>query len=242
MNESDTENKLKEEADKIRVEDFSSRFEKIQQREKSQQLLQQESVFDTVPALEKGSEFGKIRHTPNKMLIISIAVALLCLLALAIVLPLTLSKKPPTGFGKGESSLYIQVSNEEEFYRELLASDIAVPDLSECEVEAYGLILLTEDDTVKGGYVDYYDERSNSSVGLEIYSSDIEVKNDYYDFDSKCETVAIRDTTVRYLILESDDEGAYRMQAIASNSRYNYKFELISDNENILSVFESLFA
>ncbi len=241
MDEREIENELKKEADRTEMESFSSRFEKIQQRERAEQLLEQETVKETIPELINGSEPDNARRAPNKTLIISIAFAVLCLLVLAIVLPLTLNKKPPIGFGKGESSLYSRVTTEKEFYCELQAVGIAVPDLSECEVESYGLILLTEDDTVKGGRVGYYDGRNNSFVTLEIYSADVEVKIGTNDFDNKCETVTIQGTTVQYLIVESDEEGAYRMLATASNNKYNYQFEIISDDENILSVFEALF-
>ncbi len=241
MNERKLEEELKAKAEKIKLEEFSSRFEKLQQREKAQQFLERETVCETVPALENGNKTCKTRRKLNKPLIIFMTFALLCILVLAIVLPLTLNKKLPMGYGKGEASLYEKVSNEEEFYRELQFAGIAVPDLSECDVDVYGLIFLATTDAVKGGYVDYYDERNNSSVALEIFTTDVKVEIGTHDFDNQCKTVAIKDTTVRYLIIESDEEGAYRMLALANNKNNNYKLEILSDNENILSVFESLF-
>lgn len=242
MNEWKLEEELKEKAEKISMEEFSSRFKKLQQREKEQNSLERETVYETVSVLETegGAQTG--RHKLNKSLIISISFALLCLLILAIVLPLTLNKKPPMCYGTGKVTLNSQLSDKEEFYRELQIADIDVPDLSECDVEIYTLFFSAEDDSVKGGSVDYYDERNNSSVLFEIYTADVEVKIGTHDFDNKCNTVTIQDTTVQYLIVDSDDEGAYSMLALAYNAKYKYRFELLSDNENVLSVFESLFA
>ena len=243
MSEWKLEEELKQKADKIEMEEFSSRFEKLQQREREQNLLERETVYETVSVSETEGGVQTGRHKLNKSLIISISFALLCLLILAVVLPLSLNKKSPTGYGSGiPLSMYTKVSNEEEFYRELQIADIDVPDLSGVEVEIYTLFFSAEDDSVKGGSVDYYDERNNSSVLFEIYTADVEVKIGTHDFDNKCNTVSIQDTTVQYLIVDSDDEGAYSMLALDYNAKYKYRFELLSDNENVLSVFELLFA
>ncbi|MDE6411337.1 MAG: hypothetical protein K2L02_02225 [Clostridia bacterium] len=238
MDEKKFEDKLKEEADRIQMEEFSSRFERVQPRIEMQETEQEEALLVKETVLKNGSMTGRVKRVPSRSLLLSLIFALLCIAILAIVLPLTLNREAI--FRSNLSDLQTRYVSEEEFYQKLQSVDIEVSDFSIYEVEKYGLHA-TKEGVVKGGYVDYYDDGNTSFVGLNFYSADVEVDILSSNFQSGSLITEINGTKVQYLIVEADEEGAYRMLALANYKGYTYSFEILSDNENIFSVFETLF-
>lgn len=235
MDEKDIEKTLKDSADKIRIQDFSTRWTSIKNRIDSSSIICSETVTEKESVLvTSNSQTNVNRNNKYKfLLVISGAALFLVALILSIVLPLTLRKNDLIF-----SSLNELTSNSvagDVFYNEIENSHYDIADFSDFEVSTHYLFK-TVDKQVKGGGVECFDEASATYMLVYFYDSTVLID---VEFGAGCKEVVVNNIKIKYETEIKDD--AYSTVALAQYKNMSYKIEYLSLEENATKIFEKIF-
>lgn len=234
MEEQDVEKRLKEDAQKIEVKDFSESWSVIKAAIESEEeatrveVPYKQKVYATVGG-------GNSNGVTQKKLLLSFGIVVLFIaLCLAIILPLTLHK--------GEK-LYLELKDlttshvsPTEYIDEIQKSDIPVVDLSDFVLNECDLFL-DKNGIAQGGKTDAYDIKNEAAFNLVFYSSIINTEWDIVDTFS---TYKVNNVNIKYLT-EFDDV-LYTSTIFADSGNVKYKIIYRSATDNVLTFFEDLFA
>ena len=170
MEDKEIEQLLKESADKIKMKDFSERWEAISDRiNESQSCVCQEKVQSTV--LVTASNQTQSDNTFRKKVIFSVLGLFVAIVTcLAIVLPITL------GRNNEKKYLFNELTNfnvtESEFYDAIAESDLKLLQLSGFEQDSF-LTYYTSDSKIVGGSVELTEEELGVYIKLVFYTNNV---------------------------------------------------------------------
>ncbi len=235
MKRKDTEKKLKEAAENIKMKDFSERWEVIKDKiQPSEQSVRGEVLCEQKVAESNVGNHTIIDGNKKKFLFCAGLFVLLVAVCLAIVLPLTLRKNQQERF-LALSDLNSEAVSRIQFEDILENSDMHVIDFSKYELSDC-FIYSAEDEKVMGGGVDIIDLEYNCLIKLKFYSSNVtsqfKIVKDY-------ETYNVNNTSIKYITTLTDEN--YTTVAIADSGKVKYELNCITTDDNVTIVFDRLF-
>lgn len=231
MGYNEIEKRLKQDAEKFKPTDFNVRWEHVVAAEKAIKNGENPCTISekvTAMAADGGSANCK-SGGKNRYVVFAVVFAVLVLIALAIALPIALTKNKKVYFN--ESDLSVFVVTQEEFYQGVMSAEIDLIDTD--EHGASGFKLFYYGDEVKGGGCELV--VNGAFCTLSFYDSDIVMDS---NAALTCELCTDSGCVVKY----SSDLGGgyYTISAIAVYSGTNYKFSVISSNNDVQSLFNEI--
>lgn len=232
MDNKDIEGKLKNSAYKIEMKDFSIRWSNISS-EINLTDNEKEEVLCVEPVLETSSGGNLSFHSRNRLTWIIISAILLIGIVLAIVLPIVLREEDNRYFNYND--LTRKTVSMVEFNNEIANSGLKIVNLSEYEVSSCRL-LLTPENSVVGGSIEITDEDEGILLTINFHTrfviSEYDIGLDYREYE-------IGTTSVKYKTTVEDD--IYSTVATTTYKDLIYEMEVISLDENLIYLFDSLF-
>ena len=169
MEDKEIEQLLKESADKIKMKDFSERWEEIRDRLDFPQSAEV-TVESGETVLATSSNVNMTQHTMRKKVLYSLCtVFLLIVICLAVVLPLTLNRNSERKYLTWSDLTEHNVS-ESEFFDGLEKSNLKIVDFAKYQIEQYFLYYSPEEVLV-GGSLEFLDEECGVLATIRFYDS-----------------------------------------------------------------------
>ena len=234
MEEKEVERQLKEDAEKLKMKDFSERWEVIKDKIHPTVEMTDDEVLSGQKVL--ASDYGSHSESKGvkKKLLFGVGlIVLIVAVCLAIVLPIKL-RKPQERF-LSPDDLESKSVTESEFYAAIQSSELQIVDLSAYELDL--LYIFTDDNgKVMGGEANVIDFENSSVTKLTFYSnkvqSELKIAND-------CWTCTIDGTKIKYVT--SSEDGYYSTVALADSGTVIYELKCITSDQNVTAVFGKLF-
>lgn len=233
MDYEEIENKLKSDAESVRVKDFSVRWNEIQGQINGFETSDKQSVPVLAPVTASPSNevSSNLRRNTIRVSLIIVAVALL--ISLAILLPILLTQgNDKLYFDEGQ--LRNQSVSETEFYDSLGEADIKIVSLSDYVIENYYLCY-TEDNELHGGGFDFVDEELGCYAIVVFYDSSVTVKGELVEY----EKYNVGDIQIKYNLTPND--GYYTMNANTVVGEVFYKLNCSIMGSNVTDILDKFF-
>lgn len=234
MEDKDIEQMLKDSADKIKMKDFSERWEAISDRIQAGQSCECKETVQSAVLVAPNSK-TVTEDTFKKKIIISIcslfAAVLICL---AILLPVVLNKKKEPTRYLFNSLLNSQVTGSE-FFDAVDNSDLVLIGLSGYELNAYTLYH-TPDNNLVGGKIELNEEEFGALVELAFYKYNVTSK---FEVGTEYEEYTVNGYKIIYNTENSED--FYTTKAKATKGNMVYDLNVTSLDDNLTSLFDKLF-
>lgn len=212
MDLKETENKLKEKASQVEVEDYSDRMDRIRGRLVDRQKTKKNQSKKWIPVA------------------ISVCLVICC----AVLLPFVL--RPEQVYFNG-SALYIDAVDEEDvFYQKLDEANIHPVDFGDYTLDIHDL-LVTDKNVVKGGIVEFFDETEMIFVTIKFYDSTVIVQDDEYKGGTEYQTGGAK---ITYKEIGNVDD-AFDYIALAKHSGLTYTIQYTSLEDTFLTFLDELF-
>ncbi len=235
MKENEVERQLKEDASKLKMKDFSERWEVIKDKiHPSGDGVHAEVLSEQKVLASTSGSYSQSKGLKKKLLFCSGLIILLIAVCLAIVLPIVLRSKPQERFF-ALADLVPKDVTQSQFEDELQSSGMQIIDLSKYELETC-YILVNEDEKVLGGGVDLLDFETESFTKLVFYSN--KVKSDF-NISGEYQVCTINSVNIKYITTFKIDY--YSTVALADSGTVIYELKCNTSDENATAVFEKLF-
>ena len=235
MEEKEVERQLKEDASKLKMKDFSERWEVIKDKiHPSGDGVHNKVLCEHKVMASTSGSFSQGKGIKKKLLFCSGLIILLIAVCLAIVLPITLRSKPQERF-LGLADLERKNVYESDFNEAIGNADFQLIDLSKFELDAL-YILLAQNDKVMGGGGEVLDLETESYTQLMFYSS--KVKSELV-ISGMYQVCTMNSVKIKYVTKFANDY--YTTVAIADSGAVIYELSCMTGDENVTAVFERLF-
>ena len=225
---------LKQDAEKIRVGDFSERWEEIGKKINTADSVATQGLTNCeqeVVAIDGSHTY--LRDNKKKFILFFCVAAVLIIACLAIVLPITLRKPQERFLSLADLSREDVVQTK--FEEGVQGAGIEIIPLSGYEIDSY-FLLFSDEQLVKGGGVEIYDEELESVTSLTFYLPDIKsefsLKHNYKSWN-------VKKYSIKFLTEKNGE--LFKTEAIVLGSKVNYELVCFTADENIESVFTKLF-
>lgn len=227
------ENKLKVDAESVRVKDFSLRWNGIQSKSDGVKTSERQSIPVLVSATVTSSN-EEVKNSRRKNIRLSlIIVAMTLLISLAILLPILLTQGDDKLYFD-EEQLNASYVSETEFYDSLDDVKIEIVSLSDYVVENFCLYY-SDDNNLHGGGFDIIDEELSCYVTVVFYDLSVEVKGDAVEY----EKYNVGDIQIKYNLAPND--GYYTMNANTVVGEVYYRLNCNIMGSNVTDILDKFF-
>lgn len=217
--DSEFEKRLQEEADNIKMRDFSEVWEEVEKMIKEKQ-----------------------RSKRRRMIMRGAAAASVVVVSLAIIVPVTLNKQESGRRYFAETLKKVSV-NEDTFYSELAKAKIPVADFSDFVVQVYRIWKTPKGET-RGGEIEIYEDGLNVDMfaSIRFYTSSVIMEESRFsDYNLSYE---VNGGTMTYKLkdyVQDEVSEAYIYSAFGKCNNVAYIIEYTSIKDDLLDFFDSLF-
>jgi len=233
MDNKDIEEKLKCSASKIEMKDFSTRWADISTRINLTSNIKEEVCCEEpVLVTSNGGRFSTFTKLKSPWLIV-VSVILLIGIVLGIVLPIVLNKETDRYFSYYE--LTEKAVSIDEFNNEISNSGFRIVNLSEYDVNSHRL-LLSPDNSIVGGSIEFTDEEKGILLTINFHTRFVISE---FDIGLTFNEYKTNTANVKYKTIVEDD--IYSTVATTTYKDLIYEMEVISLDENLIYLFDSLF-
>ncbi len=234
MEELEVEKLLKESSEKIKMKEFSERWDKISEKIQTVSGCEQKEVVQSAVLATTANENFQTNTVKRKIIYSVCGLFLIIVLCLAIVLPVMLAKNEAPKLYAVKDLKRVSVS-ESEFDSAIAESDLSITDLSEYNKDIYAL-LYNSDNVLFGGSLELTDDELGIYTLLVFYKnniiSDFTVGEEYIESE-------VNGYKIKYKTVFADD--SYTTKAIAEKGNMVYELDCLALENNIESFFEKLF-
>ncbi len=234
MKDKELEEQLKAGVDKIELNDFSTVWENMQERWETEENIVASAI--PVASVALANNNGTVKNKAKNISIFVLASIILIGVILAIVLPLTLKKTVTSIKYHSEEELSFRYVIEEEFYSYNEISELNLL-VFPFEKDVYELIV-TQDDSIKGGRFNFFDESTASEGKISFYDKSVIFNNDYKKFKNKI----VNEKAIVYFNEKGTTNTVKSYEAVIEMEKANYKLDIkIYENNSLLPFIEMYF-